>query len=264
VHVLGGAANFITGFGEPVYTAQNSSYTAFGVDPNFLSYDHTPITITVVARRIGATSAGFNLKYESTTQPGYKNSSASWWTIPGSTQWYSKTYTINDPEFVGYFGYNFKLDSDSTANSQYYIKSITITKTSPLRAAGGVGSLSSADALKQHTLNAVLKQAEAGWIKAGADADLFKGLQVSIADLGGDLLGFESGSRIVIDDDAAGYGWSTGRHVESGKIDLLTALSHELGHVLGLTHGDAVTEPVMADTLAAGVRVLPVFSDKLI
>lgn len=138
LHVQGASTNFVTAYGETVYNAGNASATGFAVDPNFLSYDHTPITITVVARRKEANAAaGFNLKYESSTTTGYKNSSASWWSIPGNTQWYAKTYTISDPQFVGYWGYNFKLDSDTTGSSQYYIKSITITKSSSLLAKTG-------------------------------------------------------------------------------------------------------------------------------
>ncbi|CAN5548811.1 hypothetical protein BH10PLA1_BH10PLA1_08080 [soil metagenome] len=256
VHVLGAASNFITGFGEPVYTAQNSSLTAFGVDPNFLSYDHTPITITVVARRIGTTAAGFNLKYESSTFSGYKNSSASWWSIPGSGQWYTKVYTITDPEFIGFFGYNFKLDSDSTANSQYYIKSITVTKTGALRAAGPA-STANASPITSATLTSALTAAKQLWYSAGASTSAFNGLTVSLSNLGQNLLGIEYGSTIMIDDNAAGYGWSTGSTVTPGKMDLQTALVHELGHFLGLTHADASWQPVMSATLAPGVRLLP-------
>ncbi|HEY2735781.1 MAG TPA: hypothetical protein VGI70_17405, partial [Polyangiales bacterium] len=98
---------------------------SFTVDPNFLSYDSATIEIKAVLRRKGSTAAGFNLKYESKS-----GSSAvdGWYAIPGSDQWYTQTWTISDDQFVGKWGYNFTFDSDSTANSQYLLQSVTVTK----------------------------------------------------------------------------------------------------------------------------------------
>ncbi len=46
-------------------------------------------------------------------------------------------------------------------------------------------------------------------------------------------------------------------HPASGRMDLLTVLAHELGHVLGLEH-DPEPGHLMSDTLAPGVRLLPI------
>ena len=96
----------------------------FTADPNFLSYTPTPIQITAVLRRLGPDTAGFNLKYESTS--GWKTAGG-WYTIPGSDQWYTHTWTITDDEFVRKWGYNFRFDSDSTTYSKYYLQSVTVT-----------------------------------------------------------------------------------------------------------------------------------------
>ena len=44
-------------------------------------------------------------------------------------------------------------------------------------------------------------------------------------------------------------------------MDLLTALMHEMGHVLGLDHDSANPHDVMADALAVGERRLPSADD---
>src|SRR5262249_27175857 len=88
--------------------------------------------------------------------------------------------------------------------------------------------------------------------------------------------------RIEIDDDASGFGWFVDttpnddtefvptdvpgefRAPEGspayGRIDLLTVLSHELGHVVGLGDLDPASHPyeIMTGSLPAGVRRLPV------
>ena len=40
-------------------------------------------------------------------------------------------------------------------------------------------------------------------------------------------------------------------------MDLLTVLAHELGHVLGFEH-DAAPGYLMSETLAPGIRLLPI------
>lgn len=117
------------------------------------------------------------------------------------------------------------------------------------------------------------------------------GVQFEVADLPGTYLALtrfernQSGtiisSRVTIDQDAAGYGWfidstpgdssefgeqlngwaeraATDRPA-AGKIDLLTAIYHELGHVMGLDHvsSDIRAYDVMNPILQVGVRSLP-------
>ena len=98
----------------------------FAVDPSFLSYDSTPITVTAVVRRAGAAEAGFNLHYESTK--GWKRHAAGWYKIPPGDRWHTKTWTIKDAQFNGSWGHQLRLDSDSTLHSGYLIRSLTITK----------------------------------------------------------------------------------------------------------------------------------------
>ena len=83
--------------------------------------------------------------------------------------------------------------------------------------------------------------------------------------LPGTLLGRVVGTTIIIDVNAAGWGWylddtpwtSGDLAVEAaGRVDLLTVLLHEFGHVLGLRHGGAFGA-LMYDELRAGVRLVP-------
>ena len=72
---------------------------------------------------------------------------------------------------------------------------------------------------------------------------------------------------IWIDQNAAGWGWfidrtprndseftTSGNQGEQHRIDLLTVLTHEFGHLLGYEHEQS---GVMEDTLAAGTRRIP-------
>jgi hypothetical protein len=66
-----------------------------------------------------------------------------------------------------------------------------------------------------------------------------------------------------LDSTAEGYGWftatSSSAEPPANEIDLLTVVSHELGHLFGLMDGDGT--PLMAPTLAAGRRILPSAAD---
>ncbi|MDC0668062.1 hypothetical protein [Nannocystis radixulma] len=124
LHPLG-AADIVMIDGEPARDIGGRPAQSFTVDPNFLSYDTVPIRIEAVLRRSGAESAGFNLKYESVS--GYK-STGEWYTIPEGDGWTVAAWEIDDPQFVGKWGYNFAFDSDSTQHSQYSIRSVKLTK----------------------------------------------------------------------------------------------------------------------------------------
>jgi hypothetical protein len=111
---------------------------------------------------------------------------------------------------------------------------------------------------------AMLQESMRRWQIAGGRTDGSLDVDFRIADLPGTTLGLASGNTIWLDDDAAGWGWfidatprkdaefnRPGNQGEQNRMDLLTVVMHELGHVLGYDHDE---DGVMAATLAAGVR----------
>ncbi len=100
-------------------------------------------------------------------------------------------------------------------------------------------------------------------------------LQIHVANLANDFLGLAAPGVVILDDDAAGFGWfvdpTPGDDAEfgadgyalttetTGRVDLFTALLHELGHHLGLRDQDPETHPghLMTGTLNIGERRLP-------
>jgi outer membrane protein assembly factor BamB len=141
----------------------------------------------------------------------------------------------------------------------------TNTVANPLTAAGGAALTSaSGPALTTRDVQPLLQEALRRWGLSGADVRGLGKIDIRIADLGGPTLGLASGRTITLDANAAGHGWfidrtprsdsefrRPGDQGEQGKIDLLTVVEHELGHILGRDHGD---NGVMSETLAAGTR----------
>ncbi len=138
--------------------------------------------------------------------------------------------------------------------------------------------------LTQHSLDPIVSAARARWEAAGLDAErlsVLEALVVEISDLPDWHVGRAARDRIEIDDDAFGWGWFvdptpladnefTQRQSATQlmaqalspalhRIDLLTAVMHEMGHVLGL---DDLREArprqhLMRSRLQPGVRRLP-------
>lgn len=129
------------------------------------------------------------------------------------------------------------------------------------------------------------------WRAAGVSDETLSthlsGLRFQIVDLPGSLLAVagEDGT-ISIDIDGAGHGWfldttprdddefrrwvskserrAVGRSPAADDVDLLTVLTHEVGHLLGLDHADGDATNVMADILSLGTRRNPTTWDAAI
>jgi hypothetical protein len=152
-----------------------------------------------------------------------------------------------------------------------------------MAAQAGAGAVDADALLTQESLDAVVAAAIERWSAALGGADIaaaLEGVIFVVGDLDGAALAQTVGSVVVLDESAAGHGWfidptpladeefagasndgeaqakASGAAV--GRIDLLTVVMHEIGHLLGFTHDDAGTAgALMEASLDDGVRRLP-------
>jgi hypothetical protein len=108
------------------------------------------------------------------------------------------------------------------------------------------------------------------WISSGlindAQASMLRDIDFVIADLSPGVLAQSTTDTIFIDDDAAGFGWfidsTPSDDVEfiepatsgdsSVRMDLLSAVMHEMGHIIGFDHEES---GILDDTLSPGERL---------
>jgi hypothetical protein len=135
--------------------------------------------------------------------------------------------------------------------------------------------------LTEAQLQPVISQAVTRLATAGYDVSGLGRVQFHVADLPGSLLGLTDRNTIWITPNAAGYGWYVDASPSSnasfsrvtgtnetqaapgspayGHVDLLTVVTHELGHVLGFASVDPsnLDHDWMTATLGMGVRRSP-------
>jgi VCBS repeat-containing protein len=175
--------------------------------------------------------------------------------------------------------------SDGIAASNAATVTITVNPAmgvSLMAAAAPEGLVETVPSLTDEALAGIAGEVMDRWTEAlNLGSDLQEKLsQVSfrIADLSGLTLGQASVDTIVVDVNAAGHGWyvdatpgddlefglklselqlmATSSSPALGRMDLLTVVMHEMGHVLGFKDMDPNAGALMSETLDAGTRRL--------
>jgi probable HAF family extracellular repeat protein len=144
-----------------------------------------------------------------------------------------------------------------------------LTPNSHALTAAGLPGTVVAQTLDKVQVAPLLTEALHRWQTIGVNTSGMGDIRIQITNLGGLTLGLadERHHTIRLDDNAAGWGWfvdrtpgddteftTPGDQGEQNRIDLLTVLEHEVGHLLGYEHADS---GVMIDTLPAGTRRTP-------
>ena len=100
-------------------------YLYFRTDPTFVGFGQNKLEITVVAKRSSPDkAAGMNLTYESLK--GYR-AAEGWFTIPAGNEWTEHTWKVDDANFVGAWGWNFRTDSVSSP-SEIHVKEVRVKR----------------------------------------------------------------------------------------------------------------------------------------
>ncbi|QDL98010.1 glycosyl hydrolase [Rhodopseudomonas palustris] len=108
------------------FTVANNEgrYAYFSVSPQFVPWGTRRLQITATVKRLpGSPKAGFSLDYES--QGGYVN--APYREIPNQADWQEMTWTIDDANFVGQWGWHFRLNAIASP-SEFLIKDIRVAR----------------------------------------------------------------------------------------------------------------------------------------
>ncbi|PZA12814.1 glycosyl hydrolase [Rhodopseudomonas palustris] len=99
-------------------------YAYFSVSPQFVPWGTRRLQITIAVKRLpGSPTAGFSLDYES--QRGYV--SAPYREIPSASDWQQLTWTIDDANFVGQWGWHFRINAIASP-SEFLIRDVRVAR----------------------------------------------------------------------------------------------------------------------------------------
>jgi hypothetical protein len=153
-----------------------------------------------------------------------------------------------------------------------------------LTAAASAANVAKSPALTEDQLAPIANEALQRWLAtvglSPAQQELLESATIIVADLPDQLLAETMRSTIIVDTTAAGWGWfvdgtpsddsefltqrgtsqlqAPAGTAADGHMDLLTAVMHEMGNLIGLPeHAATQSQDLMTETLATGDRRLP-------
>lgn len=196
---------------------------------------------------------------------------------------YTPTTNYSGSDSFQYKAVNSVTGQESTATT------VTIMVMSMLTLDEEPQANSSESSVALENIEPLYQEALRRWHEAGVSSDAIDLRLASvvfiIADIpGSGLAAAMDDGTIVIDTNAAGYGWyvdnsprndwefqlhvapserkAIGTSPAVARADLLTAITHEVGHVLGLEHSERVgSHSVMSSTLGLSTRRVPTLYD---
>ena len=164
-----------------------------------------------------------------------------------------------------------------------------VSALQPLRAETGQGT--GGMAITREAIPGLLTAAIQRWTDSGLRTEQLEWLRavsVGIEELPAGMLAYATDRNIVLDITGAGHGWfvdtsaaddrefganllggfqlAATEDIAIGKVDALTVIMHEIGHILGMPDNGArsASSPLMNGTLATGQRAIPVRHTNLV
>src|SRR5262245_31489712 len=176
----------------------------------------------------------------------------------------SKTGTFSSIQVTG-------LPANLVVMPEYNATNMTLVVSAALHAEGSPASGPPPEKnIPAAALNAILNAAIARWAATGlSDSALvtLRAAEIRVEDLPPHVLAAAAGNVIHLDDDAASFGWfldptpnddlqfAESPTAADDRMDLLTAVMHEMGHLLGLDDElESPSKSLMAYRLSAGKR----------
>ena len=173
--------------------------------------------------------------------------------------------------------HTFAIQLTSATGNQIFTGTFSVA--APLTVDASAAATVSANTITDAQLAPIVAAAEARWTAPGSSqvANALANIDFKVANLPSGVLSERWQNTIWIDDDAAGFGWfvdpTPGDDAEftsvegtpslaapadtaaAQRADLLTAVMHEMGHVLG--NSDTMADDLMNATLPLGTRRIP-------